>query len=546
MTNKIKIRRIIIILLILAIGIINISCDLYYAEMLGIVNYNLEVNYDNGKVWVSIDGATLPEQSEYKIKEKTKVTITAEEDDGYVFDSWGGDASGTNNPTNITMDSDKSITADFRIIDTSIEYSLDVSSTNGSVKVEVDGTERTGSFPYSITEGASVSLTATADSGYIFDSWSDGLSSTDNPVSFTMNNDKNITANFVVAYTLTVNAINGSVEVSVDGSVISKPYEIEKGTEVTLTATPDTDYVFDYWSEHLSGSTNPATITMDGDKSITANFRWDYNAMVSVPEGTYTQEDTSGNSFVHTISSFKMGKYEVTYDLWHEVYQWATETDGTYTFENAGREGNDGTDGASPTGDKYEPVTEVNWRDVIVWCNAYSEKEGLTPVYEDDSGDVLKDSTNDTDCDNAVPGWTADGYRLPTEGEWQYAASYIDGNSWLSPDNSSGDTSGSNDGDYAWYDDNSDNVTHKVGTKSPNHLGIYDMSGNIVEWCWDWEDDYPSSEQTDYRGSTSSLVRVWRGGSWKYDANYLRVGFRNQDYPSNQHVDVGFRLARRK
>ncbi len=141
--------------------------------------------------------------------------------------------------------------------------------------------------------------------------------------------------------------------------------------------------------------------------------------MIEVTGGTYTQQDTNGHSFEHTISSFTIGKYEVTYGLWNTVYVWATSND--YNFANLGREG---SEDASPTNNSLEPVTSINWRDAIVWCNAYSEMSGFNPVYKS-GGNVLKDSRDDnaSNCDFATANWSANGYRLPTEGEWQYAAS---------------------------------------------------------------------------------------------------------------------------
>ena len=176
-----------------------------------------------------------------------------------------------------------------------------------------------------------------------------------------------------------------------------------------------------------------------------------YSDMVTVPAGTYTQTDTASpaNSFSHTISAFKIGKYEVTYDLWYTVYIWAGNNG--YTFQNAGKEGNNGTAGALTTTAKYEPVTYINWRDAIVWCNAYSEKSGLTAFYYSDVSytAVIKDSTNGmyNNSINSTPGsfdypyvnWSATGYRLPTEGEWQYAAGYIDASNWKAPNFASGD-----------------------------------------------------------------------------------------------------------
>ncbi len=319
-----------------------------------------------------------------------------------------------------------------------------------------------------------------------------------------------------------------------------------------------------FFSCNDNSESNAEETTEDTQKSTEVNgVKAPYREMVSVPGGTFTQEDAddSGNSFEHTISSFEMGKYEVTYALWYEVYQWAISNG--YKFANAGLEGTnfggDGIDdypiyeniGKKPTSSlKYEPVTMVNWRDTIVWCNAYSMLEGRTPVYRNADGDVIKDSRDDNadECDNAQPDWGADGYRLPTEGEWQYAASYIDGTDWTPSDYASGATdSYSNSGataEVAWYDENSGDKTHTVGTKRANALGLYDMSGNVYEWCWDWYDDLPASARTDYRGSTAGSGRVLRGGSWSNDARHVPVGSRNYLSPSLEHFTLGFRLVR--
>ncbi len=270
---------------------------------------------------------------------------------------------------------------------------------------------------------------------------------------------------------------------------------------------------------------------------------FDVSAMVSVPGGTYTQRDTDGNYFSHTISAFSIGKYEVTYGLWYEVYQWAISNN--YHFANVGREGTDGTVGAAPTTAQLEPVTFINWRDIIVWCNAYSEMKGFTPVYKS-GATFLKDSreSNAVACDNASADFSADGYRLPTEGEWQYAASYQDGTSFTPPNWASGAAADCTDADacaaVAWY---AGSDTHPVGGKAANALGLHDMSGNVWEWCWDRYGNYPGT-QIDYTGPASGLYRILRGGSLKDNADYLRVGYRFWLKPFYGDIYCGFRLCR--
>ncbi len=162
-------------------------------------------------------------------------------------------------------------------------------------------------------------------------------------------------------YKLEINK-NGNGNVTAEPNFPDGTYT--NGTDVVLKAVADSGWFFVEWQGDLSGGVETKTITIDSDKSVTAIFKENNSndlkdIMISVPGGRFTQS-SEDESFAHRISDFSIGKYEVTYALWYTVYTWAKEN--SYNFQNAGREGDDGTDGANPTDDsKYEPVTCINW-----------------------------------------------------------------------------------------------------------------------------------------------------------------------------------------
>ena len=228
--------------------------------------------------------------------------------------------------------------------------------------------------------------------------------------------------------------------------------------------------------------------------------------------GSYTYSDEEPIHSV-TLSSFWIDKYEVTQEEWETVMT-----------------GNNNGISATPSwfsGNPNRPVEQVSWYAAIVFCNRKSTQEGLTPAY----------TINGT---NVSCNWSANGYRLPTEAEWEYAA--------RGGNQSNGYTySGSNTvGNVAWYHDNSSYRTHDVGTKAANELGIYDMSGNVWEWCWDWYwyGSYSSSPSSNPRGPYYGSNRVGRGGSWSYYDGYCRVANRDGNSPGDTGNLLGFRLVR--
>jgi formylglycine-generating enzyme required for sulfatase activity len=297
-----------------------------------------------------------------------------------------------------------------------------------------------------------------------------------------------------------------------------------------------------------------------------------YRGMVRFSGGTISG-NSSGGAFPsgRTVSlrAFKIAKYETTYELWKEVHDWATDSARgatIYTFANPGYEGHQEAGTSPGTGTTNErhgwlpaqkrarPVTYINWRDAVVWCNAYSEMSGLTPVYYTDTtySTVLRFFINDngveTAADSAVMRPGVDGYRLPTDAEWEYAArggDPADTKTWGYI------YAGSKTiGDVAWYSNNANSVgslhkdygVHPAGTRDANSKGLYDMSGNVWEWCWDWFDSIETGSVSNPTGPATGLLRVFRGGGWSYATTYCTVAYRNFIYPSSRSINLGFRV----
>ncbi len=197
----------------------------------------------------------------------TVVTLTANPAAGYSFTGWSGDASGTTNPTTVTMDGNKSVTAGFSQLSHTLTLNVDPSGTGSISANPAPGGD--GKYAY----GTVVTLTATATGGYSFSTWSGDASGSTNPVQITMTGDKTVTANFSqLRHQLTIAvapAGTGSVQASPAPDIDGK---YAYGTVVTLTASANLGYVFGSWSGGASGSTNPTTVTMDANKSVTANF----------------------------------------------------------------------------------------------------------------------------------------------------------------------------------------------------------------------------------------------------------------------------------
>ena len=301
--------------------------------------------------------------------------------------------------------------------------------------------------------------------------------------------------------------------------------------------------------------TNPKTYTVTAADASTQ----DYAVTVTVASGDYTsanigtlkyvptgsfQRDATSTNISTVTTAFRMSEYEITQLQYSDVT---------------------GNDPSSFPGDTSRPTENVTWYDAVEFCNDLSTLEGFTPVY----GITSRVPATGHPITNAtvIATWSNNGYRLPTEMEWMWAAM------GATSDRSNGYTgtgtnttgytkgyAGSTEaggaqvsiGNYAWYSVNAGSTTHPVGTAGttghPNELGLYDMSGNVWEWVWDWYAAYPAGtllSNTDAgRGAASGAGRVFRGGGWYNSASYASVAFRHRDGPGYQGSNLGFRVVR--
>lgn len=241
--------------------------------------------------------------------------------------------------------------------------------------------------------------------------------------------------------------------------------------------------------------------------------------MALIPAGVFTMGDDRVEGPVRpvNVSAFAIDRTEVTAALWNEVRTWGLSRG--YDLTAGGSSGND------------HPIHSVNWFDVVKWCNARSEKEGLVPAYYLDEARTQVYRAGDKE---PFVNWNA-GYRLPTEAEWEKAA-----------------RGGAEGRLYPWAD--TDEISHEranygqqigrttpVGSYPANGFGLSDMAGNVWEWCWDWHAGYPAGPVTDPRGPASGSSRVLRGGSWYYYAFGCRSASRFNGYPVDRFYDYGFR-----
>lgn len=343
---------------------------------------------------------------------------------------------------------------------------------------------------------------------------------------------------------------NGAITLSWNPSVGASSYNLYYGTEFDVTKANGIKMANVSSPYTLSGLTNKtayflviSAVGPSGESfespqvGATPLASAPALAMLSIPAGTFQMGDNVLDTSalapyatpVHNValSAFSLSRFEITYAQWRAVYDWAVQNG--YAFDSPGR------NGALQLG-THMPVTQISWYDTVKWLNARSEKEGRSPVYFTDASRTTVYRAGKIDLANDFVAWLANGYRLPTEAEWEYA--------------SRGGLVGKQ---YPWGDvldstrANYDRGTStSIGSYAPNAYGLYDMAGNVWEWTWDRDStDYSADAAgvTNPHGPVTGLLRVRRGGSYVYGERYLRnfdKMFRSSNYNGPY---FGFRAA---
>jgi formylglycine-generating enzyme required for sulfatase activity len=456
-------------------------------------------------------------------------------------------------PNSRLVDITYDVAADFPTVSVSLQV-----SSNGGSTFTVPATTLSGAIGAGVTTGTAKKITWDAGAD-----WSGQYST---QMRFKVIADDGNTAptiSDIADQTITEGGNTGAIAFTVGDAQTAASSLTLSGSSSNTTLVPNANIVFGGSGANrtvtvtpASSQTGTATITLtvsDGSLTSSDTFLLTVTGMALIPQGSFTMGNSiTADTWISdaptrtvTLNAFYIGKYEVTKAEWDNVRTWGLANGYTDIAAGSGKAGN-------------HPVQTIGWYNVVKWCNARSQKEGLTPAYYTNDAQTTIYKTGSVNVTNAQVKWSASGYRLPTEAEWEKAArgglsgkrfpwgdtiSHSQAN-YYAASGYSYDSSGSVNNYHPTYATGSIPYTSPVGAFAANDYGLYDMAGNVWEWCWDWYGTYAAGSQTNPRGTTSGTSRVFRGGGWSDPAYGSRVAYRNDSYPTGTNVYFGFRVLR--
>ena len=525
-----------------------------------------------------IEGGEVMGEGTYLEGIQVEMSATPNVDAGYIFEKW--DDGNTDNPRTITVNSDMEFTAFFK----KKTYTITVQAgTGGTAHIG----DMTGTIEATFEHGESCTVHALPETGYSFVNWTEnGIeASTDENYSFNVTSNHNLVANFQQQQYW----IGTLVEPTNSGIVSGGNLYYNHGEQCNLTAMANNNaqYEFDYWTKDGSTYSGGSTITFTVTEAATytAHFRLrQYTVSVSASPsnggtvnggGIYsygqsclvTAEPKFSYAFLYWTENGDVVSEEASYplivnndrDLVANFQQLTSDqivnVNGvSFTMKRV--EGGTfwmGAQSINPSGQNFDseaydnesPVHSVTLSSYYIGETEVTQElwqavMGSNPSYFSGTNLPVERVSWNMIINDFLPALnmqTGFNFRLPTEAEWEYAAR--GGNHGHGYKYAGGDTIDA----VAWYSVNSDSQPHPVGAKSPNELGVYDMSGNVQEWCNDNYGSYSSGTQIDPQGPSSGGYRVRRGGSWLNVARHCRVSDRGSSVPSDAGYNNGFRLV---